>query len=180
MSGRDELMQLVPPPLEMPAAPVDWEQLEASLGSVLPADYKWLIGVYGPGKFDDFLFVLQPDSPFAPIRLVDSAQRSVEVLEQLSGRGEEIPYAPAVLMPVAKTDNGDTIYWVMQPASEPDSWTVVGNAARNTNWPEFDGGIVDFLVAVISGRRQFEIFPRSFPAEHPVFEKLPDRPRRRR
>lgn len=176
MNSRDELMQLVPPPVETPVASVDWVQLEASLGSALPVDYKWLIGAYGPGKFDDFLFVLQPDSPFEPIRLEHSAQRSLEILEQLSERGEAIPYAPDELMPVAKTDNGDTIYWVMRPAGDPDSWTIAGNAARNTKWPEFPGGIVDFLAAVFSGRRQFEIFPRDFPDAHPVFEKLPDRP----
>jgi hypothetical protein len=43
----------------------------------------------------------------------------------------------------------------------------------------YDGGIVEFLVAVLSGARRFEIFPNSFPAEHPQFSRLvPRRPRR--
>lgn len=180
MSMSDELMRLAPPPAEAPAASVDWERLESSLGVVLPGDYKWLVEVYGPGKFGNFLYVLQPSSPFVPIRLVESARRSVEILEQLAENGEALPYTPRELMPVAKTDNGDTVYWVMRPESDADSWGIVGNAARNVVWPEFDGGIVEFLVAVLSGVRYFEIFPRSFPGETHLFEKLPDMPNRRR
>jgi SMI1-KNR4 cell-wall len=181
VSVRDDLMQLVPPPAEVSDAAVDWEQLEASLGVELPGDYKWLISTYGPGKFDDFLYVLQPTSPFGPIRLEESAQRSTEILEQLAtGQREVLPYAPRELMPVAKTDNGDTVYWVKKLGVDPGSWIIVGNGARNAKWPEFNGGIVDFLMAVLSGSRRFEIFPRSFPSAHPLFEKLPERSNRRR
>jgi hypothetical protein len=78
-------------------------------------------------------------------------------------RNEEHPYPVDELLPVDTTDNGDSIYWVTRPLDAPDLWTITGNEARDVHWPTFGGGIVDFLMAVLTGRRYFEIFPKSFP-----------------
>lgn len=56
-------------------------------------------------------------------------------------------------------DNGDTVYWVKDPSDEPDSWTITGNAARNTNWPCFSSGLAAFLYVILSGRLSLPIFP---------------------
>jgi hypothetical protein len=175
MSAREELMRLAPAPAEGSAVVIDWEQFEGSLGVTLPSDYKWLIEAYGPGTFDDFFYVLQPASPFEPIRLAESARRATEILQQLAEHGEAMPYSPGELMPVAKTDNGDTVYWVKRPEDQPGLWTITGNGARNTKWPEFSGGIVEFLLAILSGARRFDIFPCGFPSAHPAFEKFSPR-----
>ncbi|MDT0267681.1 SMI1/KNR4 family protein [Streptomyces sp. DSM 44915] len=172
MSVREELLRLVPPP-EGVGVRVDWQALEEELGSRLPSDYKWLVERYGPGSFDNFLHVLQPTSPAPPIRLVSSADRAAEILDQLREK-EDIPFATEELLPVAKTDNGDTIYWVTRPEDDPDAWTLTGNGARNTRWPRFDGGIVAFLVATLSGAHKMAIFPNGFPTERPVFVLPPE------
>ncbi|KAB8167142.1 hypothetical protein FH609_012170 [Streptomyces sp. 3MP-14] len=172
MSDREELLRLVPPP-EGVSVRVDWPALEEELGSPLPSDYKWLVERYGPGSFDNFLHVLQPTSPFPPIRLVSSADRAAEILDQLRAN-EDIPFPTEDLLPVAKTDNGDTLYWVTRPPNDPDSWTLTGNAARNRKWPLFDGGIVAFLVATLSGAHRMEILPNGFPTDSPVFVPIPD------
>ncbi|GHH58244.1 hypothetical protein FHS35_007240 [Streptomyces umbrinus] len=179
MTARDELLRLVPPP-DGVEADVDWSQVEDALDVTLPDDYKWFVERYGPGSFNDFLYILQPTSPFYPTRLVESADQAVEILESLRESGGRIPYETNELLPVGKTDNGDTVYWVTRPEDAPNSWTVVANGARNTEWPHFDGGIVEFLVAVLSGAHQVDVFPRDFIRAEPVFEGYPSPDARRR
>ena len=178
MNDEDELLRLIPAPGDI-AADTDWAALEERLGVRLPSDYKWLVEQYGPGKFADFLHVLQPVTQFAPIRLEDSANRASEILEQLRESGETIPYLTEELIPVGTTDNGDTIYWVRRPEPDPDRWKITVNAARNTQWPEFNGGIVQFLVATLSGHHRCEVFPNSFPGKEPAFSKYAIRASRR-
>jgi hypothetical protein len=165
----DDLVKLVPPPAEPPQAP-DWSQVESDLALRLPDDYKWLVERYGPGSFDDFLHVFQPGAESEWVRLETQAVRGAELLQQHVDKGESIPYEVNELLDVAGTDNGDTIYWVKRPAAGPNAWTIVANGARNTKWPSFPGGLVEFLVAVFSGAVHPDVFPKSFPRAHPTFE----------
>ncbi|MBV1938361.1 SMI1/KNR4 family protein [Streptomyces sp. BV286] len=179
MTVRDDLLRLVPPPGGA-ETDVDWSQVEDALGVTLPGDYKWLVERYGPGSFNDFLYILQPSSPFHPTRLVESANRAAEILDELRESGVGIPYEVDELLPVGKTDNGDIVYWVTRPEDAPDSWTIVANGARNLKWPHFDGGIVEFLVAVLSGAHRVDVFPGDFIRDEPVFEGYPAPDARRR
>lgn len=169
MTASQELVGLVPPPARPPAPP-DWSQVESSLGLRLPADYRWLVERYGPGSFDDFLHVFQPAADSEWVDLQTQAERGRQLLQQRVDRGEPVPYPVDRLMAVAGTDNGDTVYWVQHAADDPDRWTVVANGARNAKWPEFPGGLVEYLAAVLSGAVRPEVFPRSFPHREPTFE----------
>jgi hypothetical protein len=180
MTAADDLIRLVPS-LVNDEVLTNWPVLETRLDLELPSDYKWIVDRYGPGKFDNFLHILQPGSPFEPIQLEYSIVRAGQILEQLRRSGEVIPYSTSELLPVATTDNGDTVFWIRRPMKEPDLWTITVNAARNLVWSEFNGGIVEFLVSVLSGDRRVEVFPKGFPSEHPEFSKyVHRRPRRPR
>ena len=179
MSNQDDLLAIVRPPNDGRSIAVEWGEFESSLGFSLPGDYKWLIDTYGPGKFDNFLHVLQPYSESEYVQLGHWLVRGREILHQLSRR-EEHPYPVDELLPVAITDNGDTIYWVSRPLDVPDSWTITANEARGVRWPDFGGGIVNFLVEVLSGRLRFEIFPADFPSADPEFSRYTARRRRQR
>lgn len=180
MTELDELVRLVPPPDDV-VPWTDWRDLEERLGTELPDDYKALVGRYGPGSFDNFLHVLQPVCDFGPILIEPSATRSAEILEQLRAGGEEMPYAPDALLPAAKTDNGDTVYWLRESsAARPQDWTITANAARGTDWPTFGGGLVAFLLDTLSKRSHMPIFPRNFPSEKPEFVLYPPKGARRR
>ncbi|XVU30283.1 hypothetical protein ACQPZJ_25300 [Actinoplanes sp. CA-054009] len=169
MSAVNELLQLVPPPAGA-RAEIDWHSVEEAVGLRLPGDYKSLVEVYGPGQFDRFLTVYQPVTPFLTIELAFQARRKAQILAQLRGNGRErIPFADGALLPVAGTDNGDTVYWVTEDAGDPDAWSITGSEARGTVWPRFPGGVTDFLYAVLSRRTRFTIFPADFPGREPRF-----------
>lgn len=179
-SALDMLVELVRPPAKQ-AGDVDWAEVERSIGVRLPIDYKLLIETYGHGQFDGFLTVYQPVTPFLTIELSFQARRQQEIPAQLRAGGrEQIPFGEGTLLPVAGTDNSDTVYWVLRSPDDPASWTITANEARGTRWPEFAGGITDFLYAILSRQVRFPIFPKDFPSSRtPAFGPLgaPD-PRR--
>lgn len=169
MNPSADLLRIAPPPQRSPRPPV-WVEVEAQIGSPLPQDYKWLVDTYGPGSFDGFIHVFQPSVPALPIQLEHQHERSTSTLETLRDRGERIPYPTARLRPFARTDNGDTCYWLCLPEKQPDAWQVVVNEPRGTRWWHFDGGAVAFLVAVLSGEHLVEMFPDDFPDSEPTFQ----------
>jgi hypothetical protein len=168
-TAHDALTALVPPP-DDPPPPPDWEAVERDLGTRLPADYKWLVERYGPGSFSGFLHVLTPRAESQYVRLEWKAQRCQELFVSDGEAGMPLPIPPEELLPVAATDNGDTVYWVKRPPEDPDAWHIAANGARNTKWPEFDGGIVAFLVAVMSGARPVDVLPASWPGQRRTFK----------
>ncbi|MDI6100461.1 hypothetical protein QLQ12_17775 [Actinoplanes sp. NEAU-A12] len=80
MSRLQDLLALVPPPPVRPRVEVDWNLVEAAIGVRLPADYKSLVGIYGAGRFDRFLTVYQPVTPFLSTELAYQARRKTEIL----------------------------------------------------------------------------------------------------
>ena len=168
MTSQDDLGRLAPAPVRRVALP-DWDSVEATLGVRLPSDYKWLVERYGPGSFDEFLYVFQPGSPVEPFQLELQAGQTIRALDYLRRGGEVIPYENSELLASCRTDNGDTGYWLRRPADNPDAWNIVVNEARGTRWSTFDGGIVTFLVAVLTGTHHVNVFPEDFPSDQLKF-----------
>jgi hypothetical protein len=167
MSALGRLIDLVPPP-HNDRLQVDWATVEAAVQTSLPADYKQLAEIYGSGTFAGFIHVFEPVTPFLTVELAYQLRRKEEILHYLREAGREvIPYRAGELQAIAGTDNGDTLYWVRVPFDDPDACAIVANEARGTDWPTFEGGLVEFLVAVLSREIKFKIFPRDFPGRRP-------------
>ncbi|MFF0256996.1 hypothetical protein ACFYPW_31430 [Micromonospora zamorensis] len=68
---------------------------------------------------------------------------------------------------MAITDNGDSIYWAAPTGKEPNDWTIVVAGPRDFDeFPEYELGLADFLVEVLSGRLTVEAFPPIFRMNH--------------
>jgi hypothetical protein len=148
---------------------VDWSSVEQRMGHQLPADYMAICETYGPGTFDDFLHVFQPETAHEPIDLLHQRERTLWALTYLQERGEVMPYPLSGLLPAGRTDNGDVLYWLKQPADLPDKWQIVVNEARGPEWVLYRGGLVDFLADVLSGAFRCAVFPDDFPSAKPMF-----------
>lgn len=155
MTPLDDLRALVPPPAEPepagePARPV-------------PRDYADLVATYGPGQFDEFIWLLAPgiDDPYLDL------ERQAEVrLGALETMGDENPYG-AALLPFAFTDNGDVAFW--HTVGDPEDWRVVANESRGPEWYEFHGTATEFLLATLKGTERVPFFPEDFPDPEPGF-----------
>ncbi|MFF0659604.1 MULTISPECIES: SMI1/KNR4 family protein [Micromonospora] len=158
---------VAPPSREVP--PVDWQQLEERLEFALPLDYKWLVERYGPGSFGDFFRVFQPACQRQGIDLEYQHERTSWALEYLVERGHSLPRMPSELLAFGRSDNGDVAYWITSSSDDPNNWKVAVGEARGPLWEEFDGGVVEWLTAVLSRSYRVAIFPKDFPRRHPAF-----------
>lgn len=171
-SGLDRLKELSPPPPSGGAQP-DWQAAEEAVGSALPTDYKQLVKAYGPGSFDDFIWILQPMHDNRHLDLVHQRDIQLDALRTLRAGGEEIPFdvdaGEEELLPWAITDNGDVVYWLRRPGQSPDEWPVAINAARDPRWEQYDGSATEFLADVLSKKRRLSVFPEDVPSDDPAF-----------
>ncbi|MFG2815846.1 histone-like nucleoid-structuring protein Lsr2 [Streptomyces sp. NPDC048410] len=172
MTPLTALTALCPPPAAVPPAP-DWSQVEDSLGTGLPQDYKDLITAYGPGQFCGFITLYQPHAPSEwadltgpmPARL----RGQIEQVRQTARHPWPLPHPPENLFAMGVTGNGDYLFWVTQPADTPDEWTVAVNEALRAPWFAYDGSLTEFLVSVLSGTTTVPMFPTDLLDHAPAF-----------
>ncbi len=139
----------------------DWARLHQHLGFVTPRDYQQIIDTLGAGEFDEFLLVLDPQNDNRYLDLKSEANVRRQALLRLTH--EVIPYPIESLTACAYTNNGDVIYWITDRSVDPDDWAVTINAARDDEWDEFDGTLLDLLVALLTRTHVSPIFPEDFP-----------------
>ncbi|OJY56370.1 SMI1/KNR4 family protein [Thiobacillus sp. 0-1251] len=171
--GIEQLEKILFPPIVPVDRPVanGWSEAEKKLGK-LPEDYKRFIEIYGTGSIDGFIWILSPFTSNKNLNLLDQAQIKISALIDLSENfGEALPYPlfpnQNGLLPFGTTDNGDVLFWQM--ANNPTDWKVIINASREPKWEQYDVGIVDFLVGLLTRKIICEVFPEDFPSNQPVF-----------
>lgn len=167
----DALSRLMPPPSDPRETSGSWSEVEASLGTPLPEDYKRFIDQYGSGAINGFVTVFNPFSRRPGLSLLEQSKQNLETLRTLHDAfGEPRPYElhPALsgLLPVAITDNGDVVHWLTDV--EPSKWSIVVNEARSPDYEHFACDLTTFLAGVL----RKSITCRAFPAS--AFDREPD------
>ncbi|MEU2931063.1 histone-like nucleoid-structuring protein Lsr2 [Streptomyces sp. NPDC007251] len=173
MTSIDQLTRLCPPPADPP--PVDWNAVEATLGFRLPQDYKQLAALYGPGAFAGFIRVFHPRGVTEWVNLtgpVPTAMR--EQLQSDQAAGLPVPHDPQSLFAMAVTDNGDHLFWIMEPGDDPDAWHIAVNEARGPQWSTFEGNLTELLVSVLNGETDIPQFPNGL--RHAATTFIPSAP----
>jgi hypothetical protein len=172
VASLDALRRIAPPPGASTGRAVDVERVRADLGVSLPEDYLALAREWGAGEFDAFIGVNEPGHPNPNVELVDEAKGWRWALEEMRREGEELPFAPEPvpggLLAWGSTANGDPCFWHLR-SEDPTSWTIAVQEARGPDWHLYDGGLVEFLVAVLEGRERVSVFPEDVPSGAPVF-----------
>ncbi|MFI5666359.1 histone-like nucleoid-structuring protein Lsr2 [Streptomyces sp. NPDC051704] len=178
MTDLSALTRICPAPRA--AMHIAWEHVESALGMALPTGYKQLAEHYGPGAFCDYIHVHHPHGPTEFVHLTGPVPARVRAyLRKDFDQGTHpVPYDPEQLFAIGATDNGERIFWITDPAREPDRWRIAVSEARGPHWFTFDGTLTDFLASVLSGQTEVPQFPRdllaggpSFTPAHPVLWK---------
>ena len=161
-----ELTHLLPQPATA-APPKDWAAVARQLGTDLPTDYKDFIATHGGGYVDNYLWILEPGCANDNYDLVDNDEERTEAFEYLwdgdEGKPRGMEEEGARLIPWASTDNGEFLYWLTRPGQDPDTWTVMVNEARGSDWEHFDTGFAPFLLAVLNATLHSGILSDRFP-----------------
>ncbi|MDI2130548.1 SMI1/KNR4 family protein [Yinghuangia seranimata] len=153
-----------------PAA-VDWGEVEAALGTALPADYKQVVGRYRELVVGGFIRILHPHGRRPGMDIVSENESNRAWIEFLAEEAEledeqSPPYAsfphPGGILLWGVTTNGDYCYWVTNPQG-PDSWNVVVSTHKGEQWTEFSGGFEEFLKALFLDRDSVSCFRRDWP-----------------
>lgn len=96
-------------------------------------------------------------------------------LEEMAKAGEDLPFRPRIvsggLLAWGATDNADVCFWQLRDLDAHDSWGIAVNEGRGPEWHLFEGGMVDFLVAVLTGRERVSVFPEDVPSASPAFRR---------
>jgi hypothetical protein len=146
-----ELQRLMPVPARTAFVPAesDWQDAERALGVTLPSDYKDFLHVYGSGRLDDFMEIFNPASPHEHNNLIEcwKKQREVFAYMQKGNAPLRIDLHPAKpgLLPIGQTDNGDTIFYVVD--GEPAAWAIAVLESRGRDVKVFEMPLTAFLVA---------------------------------
>lgn len=165
----DALARLLPPPQESVAAP-PWERSKAECGFDFPSDYREFVNRYGGGTVytgpdESPLWVLAPcsvpgpwppDAPTGFEAFVDKTVSGLELgCEVNCWDGPAYPDLPAPGGVLAWGSNreGDTFYWSTEDP-DPDRWPVVMLARGPAEVLPFEGGMVEFLLAVHRGEHE--------------------------
>lgn len=165
------LTELLARPQETTPVP-DWAAAETALRAALPADYKELIEAYGGGFVDGYLLLLEPDCPndvYDLLKISAEREEANASLWQFEDKPEEMETAGNRLVCWATTDNGEYLYWLVQPDDDPDSRTILINSASGEDWERYDMTVTRFLAAVLGGEVRSEILWDKFPLPHHEF-----------
>lgn len=142
------------------------------MGTALPSDYRDLVDTYGGFGVADSWFVHHPGSVYDLLDLVGEAKRCAEFIDgcrAVRSAGLRAGVAGGLLI-WGSTDDGSVLLW--DTLGPPDEWTVVVLPRDGDQFERFEGGVVDFLVEVLGGRRFWSVMPDDFP-ERPELTALP-------
>jgi SMI1-KNR4 cell-wall len=166
--------------LSADAIPNDpWSTVERSLGTGLPADYKGFIDAYGFVRLDDFLLVFSPFVADGPGNLVTESVSGIAAYRTMRDRfPDNVALAafpePGGLLPVARTDNGDDLYW--STIGAPDEWPVVVFGSREREHQRIESDITGLFIALLDRTLVVPVFPDRFPRRAATFVEVDPAP----
>ncbi|MGW6479646.1 hypothetical protein ACWGDS_17350 [Streptomyces sp. NPDC055059] len=136
------------------ARTVDWDAMEARLGTRLPTDFKQLAEIFGHGAFDGFLTLYVPESDVPGMDFVEHAEYLAGFAAR-SGTSLWEPYgihpAPGGLLEWASSEQADQFYWLTEGA-DPDRWPVLASEDIPDTWTRFDGTAAEFVFRMLTER----------------------------
>jgi hypothetical protein len=141
-------------------SPNDWEEIESTLGTALPADYKLIINVYGSGSFNDLFSLFSPfetesgnlvNQALTRECFGNSRLENYKEMQSISPRSCPFPTfpEPGGLLPLGGDSNGGDAYWLTE--GEPDNWPLVLIPHGYEPIERHEMPLVDFLVLWLSG-----------------------------
>lgn len=167
MEWLNELVKIVPP---SNAHNISNGSTQDDSGK-FPESYTTLVNTYGPGYFDDFLYLLSlnNENKYLDARFQTRAQR--DALHTVNASGERLPdriESIDDLLVWAMTDNGDVCYWMPSGTGG----CVVIMDSRAPEWCFYDMGVTEFMYRLLRKDIIVPIFPPDFPSTIHTFSRL--------
>jgi hypothetical protein len=164
MAMLSELTALISPPIvaqEVPT-PMQWGEVEATLGVALPRDYREFIDTYGSGTLGRLLSIWNPVSRNPFINLLKEGEKRMARYSALrSGWPQDYQFelfpTTGGILPCGGTSNGNTVSWVTAPDSS--EWEMIVQAPRSPRFFRFEGSLVAMLTGLAKGDVECDVLP---------------------
>lgn len=171
--GLQQLMAKCPPPGD--GVFVDFLKL-AQEGVDIPSDYHRLLEVYGPGCFDEFLWVFAEGVENGHLDILARTQEMRSILgrkdiPELRNALAEYDASVEDLVQWGITDNADLLVWVANGPS--DSWPTVIIQAGQLDIFVCAARSTDVLLDLLNSSLRPAFFPEDFPSDQPQFSVNP-------
>jgi hypothetical protein len=169
----ENLIRAVPAP-ESPGDPFPgpWRDVEAKLGTALPADYKAFVQRYGLGFFMEYLWIWTPKAYDRHVRLEQEVPSVLKMFREDEYFSFKLWPEPGGLLPFGVTIDGDYLAWATE--GPPESWRVrvLDRATGYEVAHAYDCDLTDFLAGVATDTISPPLFESVFfECEHPF---IPD------
>ncbi|MGW6402651.1 SMI1/KNR4 family protein [Streptomyces sp. NPDC055134] len=124
------------------------------------------MSTYGGGSVDAYLLVLEPgcaNPVYDLLKITAERAEANESLWQFEPRPTELEAEDSRLVCWATTDNGEYVYWVVQPGDVPDERPLMINDESGEEWERYDMTATRFLAAVLHGEVRSSVLGDNFP-----------------
>ncbi|MEU9247387.1 hypothetical protein [Streptomyces sp. NPDC048385] len=141
-----------------------------------PSDHQELVGIYGAGCFDEFLWIFADGAPNGNLDIIQQTKRMRSIfrgkpLGALKSVLGEYQAAPDDLIQWGVTDNADLLAWIA--VGEPESWPTVIIQAGQLDAVVSPAGSTTTLLGLLTGSLRVPFFPDDFPSSDPEFNVNP-------
>lgn len=174
MSVLISLTRLCPPPTPQARPP---RSAPGKGGVVIPPSHEAMLELYGPGCFNDFLWIYENSRPDIWPNIGARSRESSEILS-----GKEIPdirsvmgrvgAAPADLIQWGSTDNADSFFWI--PAGPADGWPTLIIEAGQLEFMVIEAPSPAVVLGLLEGTFDCPFFPVEFKESEVIFDGWSD------
>ncbi|MGW0993221.1 hypothetical protein [Streptomyces sp. NPDC002520] len=169
MSALSSLIHLCPPPVGRDGS----RELPGEAGLLIPPSHAAMLEIYGPGCFNDFLWIYENGRPDIWPNIAARSRESSKILS-----GKEIPdirsvlsrfgATPDELIEWGGTDNADSLFWV--PVGTEDRWPTLIVEAGQLDFIMIEEQSPEVILSFLEGTLDCPFFPVEFIEQGPVFE----------
>src|SRR4051794_30299381 len=133
----------------------------------IPKDYAQLLESYGPGCFDDFLWIYGEGASnvHMDLRVNSEAMREIVQGKQNPGLHELLrsnAVAATDLIQWAGTDNADSFFWLT--AGPPEQWKTLAVEAGFLTFTALPLHATSVIVNLLNGTLRLDFMPDDFPS----------------
>ncbi|MFJ8868112.1 hypothetical protein ACIRD6_20400 [Streptomyces sp. NPDC102473] len=144
-----------------------------------------MLEIYGPGCFNDFLWIYENSRPDIWPNVKARSRESSEILAgkeilQISSVLGRFGVTPDDLIQWGSTDNADSLFWI--PVGQVDHWPTLIVEAGQLDFVVIEEQSPDIVLSLLEGALDCPFFPAEYGDCGPSFEawsggELPERAR---
>ncbi|MEU0003053.1 SMI1/KNR4 family protein [Streptomyces sp. NPDC006314] len=157
---------------------VEWQAVEAELGTALPADFKEFCEAFGRGEFNGFLYVYTSKGG-THLEVLDNLRKLRRALE--SWPDAESVYEPyrifepgqgGLLRWGGAAAEGYAYYWLVTEEA-PENWPIVARTDDTEEWHQYEMSVSEFVYRMITDT-EFKPFSCASYSPVPHYESYSD------